>query len=366
MTKKLFPGDNTVILEDNGDLKINGNLLDASKLAGIETGAEVNNISDANATDLTDGGETTLHSHPGGGGYTDEQAQDAIGAMVTGNTETGISVTYDDAGAKLNFDAQTAGDARYAPIAQGVTNGDTHDHAGGDGAQIAYSSLSGLPTLGTIADNAEGDFAIAAKGVTNGDTHDHVGGDGAQIAYSSLSGLPTLGTIADNAEGDFAIAAKGVTNGDTHDHVGGDGAQIAYSGLSGLPTLGTAAAKNIPASGDASATEVVYGTDTRLTNARTPAAHTHPESDVTNLTTDLGNKQATLVSATNIKTVNGSTLLGSGDLVVGTQPDVPITKLNPAGDVTITAGYHGYVADYYEITSTKFLGIEDTSVFEIG
>lgn len=34
-----------------------------SKLAGIESGAEVNNISDANATDLTDGGVTTLHYH---------------------------------------------------------------------------------------------------------------------------------------------------------------------------------------------------------------------------------------------------------------------------------------------------------------
>jgi hypothetical protein len=38
---------------------------DISKLAGIEAGAEVNNISDANATDLTDGGETTLHTHDG-------------------------------------------------------------------------------------------------------------------------------------------------------------------------------------------------------------------------------------------------------------------------------------------------------------
>lgn len=36
-----------------------------TKLAGIETGAEVNNISDVNATDLTDGGETTLHKHDG-------------------------------------------------------------------------------------------------------------------------------------------------------------------------------------------------------------------------------------------------------------------------------------------------------------
>lgn len=39
------------------------------------------------------------------------------------------------------------------------------------------------------------------------------------------------------------------------------------------PTLGTAAAKDIPATGNASATEVVYGTDTRLTDSR-------PASDV--------------------------------------------------------------------------------------
>jgi len=39
---------------------------DKSKLDGIEAGAEVNNISDVNATDLTDGGATTLHKHDHG------------------------------------------------------------------------------------------------------------------------------------------------------------------------------------------------------------------------------------------------------------------------------------------------------------
>jgi hypothetical protein len=50
---------------------------------------------------------------------------------------------------------------------------------------------------------------------------------------------------------------------------------VPWSGVSSKPTLGTAAAKNIPATGNAAATEVVYGSDTRLTNARTPSAHTH-------------------------------------------------------------------------------------------
>jgi hypothetical protein len=42
--------------------------------------------------------------------------------------------------------AQTAFDALYAPIAKGVTNGDTHDHNGGDGAQINHTTLSSIGT----------------------------------------------------------------------------------------------------------------------------------------------------------------------------------------------------------------------------
>jgi hypothetical protein len=39
----------------------------------------------------------------------------------------------------------TAGlSALFAPLAKGVTNGDTHDHVGGDGAQIDHGGLAGL------------------------------------------------------------------------------------------------------------------------------------------------------------------------------------------------------------------------------
>ena len=61
----------------------------------------------------------------------------------------------------------------------------------------------------------------------------------------------------------------------------------------------------------------VEDTDVRLSDARTPTAHMHPQSDIIDLPTDLANKQDTLVSSTNIKTVNGSSLLGAGDLTVG-------------------------------------------------
>lgn len=65
--------------------------------------------------------------------------------------------------------------------------------------------------FGTAAAADIEDFAAAADGVSNGNSHDHSGGDGAQIAYTSLSGLPTLGTAAATASTAYATAAQGVT-----------------------------------------------------------------------------------------------------------------------------------------------------------
>lgn len=43
--------------------------------------------------------------------------------------------------------------------------------------------------LGSAAYTASSDYAVAAKGVTNGDSHDHSGGDGGQISHASLSNI---------------------------------------------------------------------------------------------------------------------------------------------------------------------------------
>jgi hypothetical protein len=64
----------------------------------------------------------------------------------------------------------------------------------GAGAWIkkTLAQIKTILGLGTAAYTAATDYAVTAKGVTNGDSHDHSGGDGAQIAYSGLSGLPTI------------------------------------------------------------------------------------------------------------------------------------------------------------------------------
>lgn len=71
---------------------------------------------------------------------------------------------------------QTALDAIYAPIAKGITNGDSHDHSGGDGSQI--------PT-GGIANNAVTNALLA------------------QVATATFKGRTTAGT--GNAE-DLTVA----------------------------------------------------------------------------------------------------------------------------------------------------------------
>lgn len=80
-----------------------------------------------------------------------------------------------------------------------------------------------------------------------------------------------------------------------------------------------------------------------------PAVHTHPQSDVTNLVTDLSGKQSTLVSGTNIKTVNGTSLLGSGDVVIA-------TSLRGAATITVPNGAIAYTGT---ITATGVLPAMD-------
>ena len=61
------------------------------------------------------------------------------------------------------------------------------------------------------------------------------------------------------------------------------------------------------------------------------------ESQVTNLTADLAGKQASLVSGTSIKTVNGTSLLGSGDITIGSTAASSLTGTTLASNVVASS-----------------------------
>jgi hypothetical protein len=67
-----------------------------------------------------------------------------------------------------------------------------------------------------------------------------------------------------------------------------------YTDLTDKPTLGSASALDAPTTGDALSTEVVKGNDSRLTNDRTPLAHTHAILDVSGLQTALDGKASSV------------------------------------------------------------------------
>jgi hypothetical protein len=100
-----------------------------------------------------------------------------------------------------------------------VTGGDSHDHVGGDGAQIDHGGLAGL---------ADDDHTQYVRHNLSTASNDFLMGSGSNtwIKQTLAQAVTAIRTVLDSI---YAPTAKGVTNGDSHDHTGGDGAALKYS-----------------------------------------------------------------------------------------------------------------------------------------
>ena len=132
---------------------------------------------------------------------TEEQVDDFVGGMVAGNTETGISVTYEDSDGTLDFvvsDTTVAGDSGST----GITPGDTLTIAGGTNAT---SAMVGDTLTVNVADaflkNDDDDTTtgiITAKGLVANQYGSFVKASGIIIGASGISmgaGRPVVKTI---------------------------------------------------------------------------------------------------------------------------------------------------------------------------
>lgn len=199
-----------------------------------------------------------------------------------------------------------------------------------DGRYYTETEIDGqFSALGTAAQADTGDFAPAAKGVTNGDTHDHSGGDGGTVAYSSLSGTPTLGTAA--AE-DVGAAVGDVVQ---IEDVGGgtpglpavDGSQLL--GLSGGGDMTKAVYDPVP-SVNGSAFDMDNMTEGATTKILTAAERADIASAV-----QPGDLGAVATSndyndLTNLPTLGTAAASDTGDFATGAEGDLAATALQPS------------------------------------
>lgn len=124
------------------------------------------------------------------------------------------------------------------------------------------------------------------------------GGGGGVTDHGLLTGLADDDHTQyhNNARGDARYSQLG------HTHAQSDVTNLTTDLAGKAPTVHTHAAADVTSgsfniaripTGSTSST-VCIGNDARLSDARTPLTHTHPQSDVTNLVTDLAGKAATV------------------------------------------------------------------------
>ena len=178
----------------------------------------------------------TINATGGGGGGGGDGTVTSVGLSlpsqftVTGSpvsTAGTLTATLAAQSANLVWAGPTTG-AAAAPAFRSLVAGDIPPIPAGQVSGLAmvatsgaYGDLSGRPTLGSAAATPATDYAPAAQGVAGGNSHNHDGGDGASIAYTSLSGLPTIPSPADAVPAALAATAAIGTSTDyaREDHV---------------------------------------------------------------------------------------------------------------------------------------------------
>ena len=202
-------GDTDLITVASGVVTIAGEL-DATSL-DISGDADIDGTLEADA--ITIGGVTLA-----------ETISDTVGAMVSSNTETGISVSYDDSDNTLDFvigtlNQDTTGTAAIATTVTITDNESTNEEnaviftAGGDvdGGNLGLESDGNLtynPSSGTLT-------ATAFAGALTGNVTGNASGTAATVTGAAQSNITSLGTLTtltvDN------VIVNGTTIGHTDD-----------------------------------------------------------------------------------------------------------------------------------------------------
>lgn len=359
----------------------------SGQLPSIVSGsADWNTLTNKPAS-FTPSAHAGTHAQGGGDAVTVVKAQ----VSDLGTIGTAAALNVPASGNASTAQVVKGDDTRLTNSRTPTTHASTHASGQADAVTLTKNQISDFPTLGTSSplDVAASGNASAGQVVKGNDTRltdartpsahsaTHKSGGADSIKLDELAAptdvttlnvstaahglVPKLNSVSTNfldgtgawstpsgtgggGTGDMQAsvyaAGTGASNTHTTDHATyADAAP--YSGITGTPTLGTSAAKDIPASGNASSTQVVYGSDTRLSDSRTPTAHaaTHKSggSDAIKLdelavTTDVTTLNATSSGHGLLPKLSGTTsTFFRGD---GTYSGLPTNSTSSAGVVT--------------------------------
>lgn len=158
----------------DGSVNKNYTASEKMKLSGVESGAEVNNISDANVTDLTDGGDSTLHYH-------------ASDRSRVNHTGTQLSSTISDFDTRVTANATVAANTAVRHTAVTVTDSSEIDFTL-TGQNITASLKSGSIDESKLDTSVNQSLDLADSSVQPSD----LSAVATSGSYNDLSNKPTI------------------------------------------------------------------------------------------------------------------------------------------------------------------------------
>ena len=294
---------------------------DHSKLNGIEASADVTDTTNVVAaltagSNITIAGDGTISSTDTNTQLSTEQVQDIIGAMVSSNTESGITVTYQDGDGTIDFSVASQTDNNF-------TNA---DHTKLDGIEASADVTDTTNVVAALT--AGSNITIAGDGtISSTDTNTQLSDEqvqdivGAMVSSNTESGITVTYQDSDGTI-DFSVASQTDNNFTNADHTKLDGieANADVTDITNIQSaLGSASAVGIGTAAPATTLEV--------------AGPLKAGAYVVDKSADF-----TLSSGDNGTFLNGTSasfdqISITGDIAVGFNA----TVVNPNGDVDIVA-----------------------------
>jgi len=126
-----------------------------SNISATDIDANVSDTEFGFLSGVTSDIQTQINSASSSGGLSNEEVQDIVGGMLSGNTETGITVTYDDSNNEIDFVVATQSDNNFTTTLKNKLDGieasaDVTDTANVVSALTAGSNVS-IANDGTIS-----------------------------------------------------------------------------------------------------------------------------------------------------------------------------------------------------------------------